>query len=101
MSWADHAIEELEHGRTVWIRPSGHSMEPIVNHKDYVLVQPISIVDLSKGDVVLCKVGGNVYLHKVLAVKHGTVQIGNNRGHTNGWTAKVYGKMVKKQKEKP
>jgi hypothetical protein len=49
------------------------------------------------GDVVLCKVNGAQYLHLVKAVQGDRVQIGNNKGHINGWTSRkqVYGKLVK------
>ena len=97
MHWADHAIKELRGGRQVWIYPSGHSMEPLVSHRDEVLLAPVTIDNLSKGDVVLCKVCGQVYLHKVLAVRDRQAQIGNNRGRVNGWTTSVYGRMIQKK----
>jgi hypothetical protein len=50
---------------------------------------------LKTGMIVLARVSGRVYLHKITAVDYGRhrVQIGNNRGGINGWTAyeKVYG----------
>jgi hypothetical protein len=50
---------------------------------------------LKTGMIVLARVAGRVYLHKITAVDYGRrrVQIGNNRGGINGWTAyeKVYG----------
>jgi hypothetical protein len=52
---------------------------------------------LESGDVVYCKVRGNVYLHLVKAVKDGRYQIGNAHGRINGWTGpkQVYGKLVR------
>ena len=58
-----------------------------------VTVEPASR-GFTVGDVVLCKVSGNQYLHLVLAVgSDGRYQIGNNKGGVNGWcTAEnVYG----------
>ena len=51
--------------------------------------------DVEKGDIVFCKVRGNHYTHLVKAKndKRG-VLIGNNHGHNNGWTKKVYGKVI-------
>lgn len=42
-----------------------------------------------------CKVRKNYYTHNVVAkdLVQG-LQIANNRGHVNGWTKKVYGKVV-------
>jgi hypothetical protein len=50
----------------------------------------------SQGDVVLCKVYGREFLHLVKAVQDGRFQIGNNKGHVNGWVGAngIYGKLV-------
>ncbi|MBN2561976.1 MAG: hypothetical protein JXQ75_13710 [Phycisphaerae bacterium] len=49
------------------------------------------------GDIVLCKVSGNEYLHLVKAIQGRRFQIGNNRGRINGWITgtSIYGKCVK------
>ena len=91
-------IEQLQAGETIQFRPVGNSMTPRVESGALVTVEPIKDHSLiERGDVVLCKVRGNVYLHLVSAVKDGQFQISNNHGHINGWTsaAKVYGKLVK------
>jgi len=46
---------------------------------------------------VLCKVRGREYLHIVKAIQGPRFQIGNNRGHINGWIgrASIYGKLTK------
>lgn len=38
--------------------------------------------------IVLVRVAGTVYLHRVTAIAGDRVQIGNNRGRINGWTGK-------------
>jgi hypothetical protein len=94
MMWADHAISELRAGRTVQVRPSGHSMQPRVPHRSLVTLEPVSEpADLIKGAVVLVRVRGRVYLHLISAVQAGRLQISNNRGHVNGWVSPsaVYG----------
>ncbi len=60
-------------------------------------IVPIDPAELEVGDLVLCKVAGNEYLHIVKAIDHGRYQIGNNRGFINGWTGPecIYGKCVK------
>jgi hypothetical protein len=58
---------------------------------------PIDPAMLEVGDIVLCKVAGNEYLHIVKAIEDGRYQIGNNRGFINGWIGPehIYGKCVK------
>jgi hypothetical protein len=51
---------------------------------------------LQVGDIVLCKVNGNEYLHLIKAIQGPRFQIGNNRGRINGWVghSAIYGKCV-------
>ncbi len=95
MSWATHYIKDLQEGKTVQFRPRGNSMAGKVESGQLCTVEPVS--DLKKGDIVLCKVKGNQYLHLVKAISGDRVQIGNNRGRINGWTplTQVFGKLVK------
>ena len=49
-------------------------------------VEPIDdAATLDKGDIVLCKVNGNEYLHLIKAIQGPRFQIGNNQGRVNGW----------------
>ncbi len=48
-------------------------------------VEPVDPPSLKVGDIVLCKVRGNEYLHLVKAIQGPRFQIGNNRGGINGW----------------
>jgi protein involved in polysaccharide export with SLBB domain len=85
-------------GQTVTFRPRGSSMTGLVDDGAEVVVAPCHPARLEPGDVVLVKVAGTVYLHKVSAVDPGRsrVQIANNRGRVNGWAgwAKVAGICV-------
>lgn len=58
------------------------TVTPIASHATIVV-----------GNVVLCKVAGNQYLHLVRAVQGQRFQIGNNRGGINGWVGPncIYG----------
>jgi len=96
MGWATAAIERLKKGETVQIRPRGGSMTGKIESGDLVTVEPRS-GPVEKGDIVLCRVGGQEYLHLVKAVDGERCLIGNNRGGTNGWTSlnSVFGKVVK------
>lgn len=71
-------------------------MKPLVHSGDEVLVDP-DTSELAKGDIALCKVRGREFLHLVKAVaSDGRYQIGNNRGHINGWIGSnsVFGKAL-------
>ena len=93
MSWATHYIDKLKKGETVQFRPRGNSMTGKVNSGQLVTVEPVAKKGLKKGDVVLCKVSGNQYLHLIKAVQGERFQIGNNQGGINGWITRnsIYG----------
>jgi hypothetical protein len=95
-TWADQAIEYLQLGSTVTIKPHGNSMLPRIKSGQKVTLNPVDPTLLKVGDVVLAKVKGKVYLHLVSAIsaRDGIVQISNNKGHVNGWVPlkNVYGK---------
>lgn len=98
------AIPMLKKGRTVKVRDYGDSMEPLIHSGEIVTVAPFDDGVLNKGDVVLAKVRGRLYLHKVTGFRRGLsrgwfhrlVQISNNRGKVNGWTTArdIYGKVI-------
>jgi len=61
-------------------------------------VEPITAVSsIEKGDIVLCKVNGNEYLHLIKAIRGSRFQIGNNRGRINGWISgsSIFGKCTR------
>lgn len=97
MGWASRAIAELQAGRTVDIRPRGKSMSGKVEDGDLVTVAPCDPKSLVVDDIVLVRVGGREYLHLVKARDGERIQIGNNKGHVNGWVgpAAVYGKAIR------
>jgi hypothetical protein len=92
MKWK---IEKLLAGETIISKEPGNSMLPILKSKQPVKIEPATWETVEVGDIVYCKVRGNVYTHLVKAKneKRG-VQIGNNHGHINGWTKQVYGKVI-------
>ena len=95
MGWADRAIKDLQAGKTTVIKPHGGSMKGKVESGSTVTVEPIAPEDVQVGDIVLCKVKGNQYLHLVKAIEGTRFLIGNNKGRTNGWTRAVFGKAIK------
>lgn len=88
-----HAITELKKGKAVEITPRGHSMEPRIQSGQKVRLVPVTVTPPKLNDVVLCKVKGNVYLHKIVGKDQRSERylIANNKGHTNGWTKTIYG----------
>ena len=94
MGWASNYIAKLKLGETVTFRPRGNSMTGKVDSGQLVTVEPITDwAALRKGDIVLCKVHGNEYLHLITAISGQTFQISNNKGFVNGWVGRncVYG----------
>ncbi len=91
-----YSAEKLKAGEDGIIIGFGQSMTPILASGQPVEVKHITEgTELKKNDIVFCKVKGHFYLHKILAVKNGRYQIGNNHGHVNGWVGRdnIYGKI--------
>jgi hypothetical protein len=97
MGWATMLILKLQAGQTVSFRPRGHSMRGKIESKQLCTVEPVPPSLLKVGDIVLCKVSGNQYLHLILAQDGQRFLIGNNRGGINGWIGQhgIYGRLIK------
>jgi Peptidase S24-like len=97
MGWATGYITKLWAGETVSFRPRGDSMSPRIESGDLCTVEPVDPGALRAGDIVLCKAKGAEYLQLVKAVQGSRFQIGNNRGHVNGWVGAnaIFGRLVK------
>jgi hypothetical protein len=97
VGWADGYIPRLARGETVQFRPRGNSMVGKVDSGDLCTVAPLGDHVLARGDIVLCRVKGNQYLHLVIAVQGDRYQIGNNRGGINGWIGRrqIYGRLIR------
>ncbi len=98
MGWAVNHIKKLQAGKIVQFKPRGNSMSGYIESGDSVMVEPISkaTLPLLVGDIVLCRVKGNEYLHKIKAIKGKQFQIGNARGKINGWITinSIYGVCI-------
>lgn len=96
MGWASHYIEQLNNLQVVSFRPRGNSMKGKIESGQLCTVAPVVEEELEKGDIVLCKVNGNQYLHLIKAIQASRYQIGNNTGRINGWIGfnSIYGKLV-------
>jgi hypothetical protein len=97
MGWASRYIEQLQAGHTVSFRPRGHSMTGRIESGQLCTVTPVDPSTLKVGDIVLCRVRGNEYLHLVRAIDGARFQIANNRGFINGWIGAdaVFGKCIR------
>jgi phage repressor protein C with HTH and peptisase S24 domain len=94
------ALAQLRAGETVVLHPRGNSMLPLIRSGERVEVAPIGPdTTIEKGDIVVAKVRGRVYVHLVSAVRGAGAQyqISNNHGHANGWVTRngLYGKVVR------
>ncbi len=96
MGWATGHIARLREGETVSFRPRGNSMSGKIESGQLCTVMPIDPAALEVGDIVLCKVNGQQYLHLIKAIQGARFQIGNNRGRVNGWVSGnfIYGKLI-------
>lgn len=63
MGWATHYIQKLRLGEVVSFRRRGNSMKGKIESGQLVTVEPINDGLLQKGDIVLCKVMSNEYIH--------------------------------------
>ena len=97
MGWATVYIDKLKKGETVQFRPRGNSMKGKIDSGQLCTVVPVKAEEVEIGDIVLCKVNGNQYLHLVKARQGQRFQIGNNRGRINGWVGAngIYGQCVR------
>ena len=90
--------EHLRKGKTCKVTGYGQSMTPILKSGQSVICVPVNKETiLHKNDIVLCKVKGKYYLHKISAIKNGvSYQISNNHGHVNGTIGKnnIFGVVV-------
>jgi len=71
-------------------------MQGLISDGQLCTVAPVDPTTLEPGHIVLCRVRGAEYLHLVKAMQGERFQIGNNRGHINGWvTARaIYGRCI-------
>lgn len=91
----NYKLEKLQNGETFITKEKGNSMMPLIKSGELHKLAPVTLEDIKVDDIVYCRVKGNWYTHLVKAVdeKKGCL-IGNNKGHINGWTTKVFGKVI-------
>ena len=95
---ATEAYEALTRGRSVQVRPNGHSMKGRIEDGDLVTMEPCRAEDLTVGDVVLVRVRGFLLvLHQILDREPGRFLIGTTAGRADGWVPadQVFGRVTK------
>ena len=91
----NYKLERLQAGETFEAHEGGNSMVPLIHSNQRHVLAPATWLEVTKGDIVYCKVNGRFYTHLVKATNMAQgCLIGNNRGRTNGWTKLVYGKVI-------
>jgi len=65
---AKYYIQKPQAGETVSFRPRAASMTGRIESGQLCTVAPVEPSTLSTGDIVLCKVRGNEYLHLIKAI---------------------------------
>jgi phage repressor protein C with HTH and peptisase S24 domain len=89
----NRAIKELDEIGETSLKVSGNSMSPLIKTRSALVLKKFDAYRV--GDAVLCKVKGNIYVHKITQIDaEGRYLISNNKGHDNGWTKNVYGRVV-------
>jgi SOS-response transcriptional repressor LexA len=89
------AINSLEKTGKCKITVFGQSMMPIIKSGSTLEFEKRDEYEV--GDIVFCKIKGRyVDAHKIIKknLQKGYL-IANNQGRENGWTKKVYGKVVR------
>jgi hypothetical protein len=95
MNKYQRVLELLEDGKQAEMKVFGNSMLPIIKSGSKLTFEKMDKYDI--GDIVFCKVSGRwIDAHKITKVneKRGYM-IANNAGHENGWTKRIFGKVVK------
>lgn len=91
----NYKLEKLQNGETIVTSEKGNSMLPIIKSGQDHKLAPATWESVNVDDIVYCKVSGSYFTHLVKAKDPNKgCQIGNNRGHINGWTKQVYGKVI-------
>ena len=89
----ERAIATLDRGEDAQMRVFGGSMTPLIRTKSVVTMRKTD--DYQVGDAVFVKVGGNTYVHKITKIDDkGRFMIANNKGRENGWSGRIYGRVI-------
>src|SRR5262249_59739635 len=68
--FADVMKDALASGTVVRFRAEGRSMHPTIRDGEVITAAPVSIADVVRGDVLLCRHGGRGLAPRVVALAH-------------------------------
>ncbi len=93
----NYKLEKLQNGEVFITSEKGNSMVPLIYSGQEHELSPVNNwEDIEVGDIIYCKVHGRFFTHLVKSKNQEKgLQIGNNKGHINGWTKQVFGKVTK------
>ena len=102
MNKYERLIADLDKTGTGKMKAFGNSMLPILKSGSLLTFEVSDTGLYHVGDIVFCKVRGRyIDAHKIIKVRplpRGSIGIeyliANNKGHENGWTTQVYGRVV-------
>lgn len=85
---------ELENTGYGKMKCFGSSMKPILPNPSLCVYEKKQTYNV--GDIVFCKVKGKyIDAHKITKkTPDGKCLISNNRGHDNGWTNQIFGRVI-------
>ena len=93
MNKYERALEALNAGRDHTMKVFGNSMMPLIKSGSATTYRRTD--DYQVGDVVFVKVKGKHLTHKITKIdSEGRYLISNNKGWDNGWTRKVFGRVI-------
>lgn len=94
MNKYERTMKTLEGGQNAAMKVFGNSMRPIIWTGSKLLFRKTD--DYQVGDVVFCKVKGRLIdAHKIIKIdSRGRFMIANNLGHENGWTSRIFGRVI-------
>jgi phage repressor protein C with HTH and peptisase S24 domain len=87
-------VEILNEGKDWTMTAHGNSMMPRIKSGSDLTFRKTN--DYRVGDVVLSKVNSKwIGAHKITKIdSEGRYMISNNKGHNNGWTKNVFGRVI-------
>jgi len=94
MNKYERTVAALEGGQDHTMKVFGHSMMPIIKSGSALTFRKTD--DYQVGDVVLSKVKGRwIDAHQITKIdSEGRYLISNNKGWDNGWTRKIFGRVI-------
>lgn len=94
MNKYERLLQNLEQSGEGKMKCFGSSMTPVLSNPSLCTYRKQDSYEI--GDIVFCKVKGRwIDAHKITKkTPDGQYLISNNHGHDNGWTRKIFGKVI-------